>query len=245
MADFSQSGSDGVLPPGASEWRRGLVYTAKPAIPSTLQFGQEYRIMAGCKQKNSGGRTFTGYAELYRRVTALANARVAQLRCSREEHPINTWLLCHGWRTLGDTHNIAAAFLTMGLICQAPGVASPTGESAPTGEQLSAPGGATLETLTRFAPRRVDEIYSEFDFTDPSGTANDPVMLSYGESIPRSEATDFLPSVQRAEKLARFYYDVLQAWPGSPPGEPFRIIRREWYRVTNTDLITVQVHFNA
>src|SRR6266849_8560216 len=52
---------------------------------------------------------------------------------------------------------------------------------------LRSPGGATLEVLTRFAPQRADEFYNEFDFSDPSDESTDPVILSYGESVPTCE----------------------------------------------------------
>jgi hypothetical protein len=235
MADFSQPGSDGALPAGANEWRRGLVYTAKPGIPCPLRCGQEYRISVGFKQKVWPGTEFTGFGNLYQRVTTIANARVAQLICDRDGEPPHTWVLWHGWRCLGDNDAIATAFVTVGLLCPAEGAAKPEGEKAPTAEELMAPGGATLEMLTRVGPQRVDEMYSEFDFTDPSSANTDPVILSYGESTPACEAMNFEPFVHCAEKLVKFYYGV----------EPFRILRREWYRVTNTNLTVVHIHFQG
>ena len=151
--------------------------------------------------------------------------------------------MCHGWRCFGDTKNIATAFITMALSC--PGQDGPIapGEDAPTAEELTSPGGATLETLTRCAPQRADELYNEFDFTDPSGTNSDPVILSDGESVPACEAINFQPFVQRAEKLAGFYCDLFQALTGASKAEALKIIRREWYCVTNPSLVTVHIHF--
>jgi len=82
MADFSQPGSDGALPPGVNEWRRGLVYTAKPEIPCPLRCGQEYRISVGFKQKVRLGGEFARFGGLYQRVTAIASHQYKPGRCT-------------------------------------------------------------------------------------------------------------------------------------------------------------------
>jgi len=245
MADFLQPGSDGALAPDLNEWRRGLVYTAKPAIPSLLRPGREYRITVAFKRKVGTSKAFTDYGELYQRVTAIAKARISQLMCPGTGEPPQTRVMCHGWRCLGDTNGVATAFITMGLVCASQGDSVAQGDDAPTAEALMSPGGATLETLTRFAPQRADELYNEFDFSDLSGPGSDPVILSYGESVPTCEAMNFQPFVERAEKLASFYYDLLQALAGASRVAALKIIRREWYCVTNPNLVTVHVHFLA
>ena len=244
MPDYSQPGSDGVLPAGVNEWLRGLVYTAKPQIPSPLRRGQEYRITVAFKQKVGKIEEFAGYGNIYQRVTAIARARIAQLTDPHDGEPLHTWIVCHGWRSLGDAGSIATAFLTMGLLCPENGDPKlPSGESVPTAAALMEPDGATLEMLTRFAPQRVDELYNGFDFSDPSGVSTDPITVSYGERIPSSEVVDFRPFVQRAEKMARFYYDELERRPGSESC-PLQILRREWYCVTDANLVVVQVLFS-
>jgi hypothetical protein len=245
MADFLQPGCDGTLPAGVNEWSRGLVYTARPEIPHRLRNGQEYRITVAYKRRAGVNEASAGYGDLYRRVSFIARARIGQLMCSTADEPPHAWVMCHGWRPLGDTHNIVAAFLTMGLVCLPEGDPKPLGEKAPTAEELLRPGGTTLEILTRFAPQRVDEIYNEFDFTDPSNPDNDPMILSYGESVQTCEAIDFQPFVRRAEALAKFYWDVLGTLPGGSKGAGFEILRRNWYCITNPNLVTVEVHFAA
>jgi hypothetical protein len=245
VPDYSQPGSDGVLPAGVNEWLRGLVYTAKPEIPSPLRRGQEYRITAAFKEKVGNIEEFAGYGKIYQRVTAIAKARIAQLTCANEQQSLHTWIACHGWRSLGETSNIATAFLTMGLLCPENRDAKlPGGESVPTAAALMRPDGATMEMLTRFSPQRVDELYKAFDFSDPSGVSTDPVTVSYGERVPSSESVDFRPFVQRAEKMARFYYEELERRPGSGPC-PLQILRREWYCVTDANLVVVQVYFHG
>src|SRR4029077_5329734 len=128
-----------------------------------------------------------------------ANTRIVQLTRAQDE-PVHTWIQCHGWRCLGDNHQIATVFMTVGLVCPKDGSAKPEGENAPASEALRKPGGASLEMLTHIAGKRVDEMYSAFDFTDPSGANTDPVILSYGESVSSGEAVNFQPFVQRAEK---------------------------------------------
>src|SRR5437667_7424281 len=102
MPDFSQAGSDGELPAGFNEWERGLVYTARPAIPSPLPPGQQYRITSGVKQRIGNGAAFDTYYDLYQWATALANARIAELTSSG---PLYVWIVSHGWRSLGDPHS--------------------------------------------------------------------------------------------------------------------------------------------
>jgi hypothetical protein len=65
--------------------------------------------------------------------------------------------------------------------------------------------GTTLEEFVRLAPQTADEIYNEFDFTDPSTPHTDVVTVSYGEPFSGDDAIDFWPFMERAERLARFY----------------------------------------
>jgi hypothetical protein len=62
----------------------------------------------------------------------------------------------------------------------------------------------------------LDEIYVDFDMSDPAGPSND-ITLSYGEYVAACQGVHFEPFVERAEGRARFHCS-----------QPFRIFRREW-----------------
>jgi hypothetical protein len=100
---------DGQSRAKATEWQRGLVYTAKSEIPSPLLPDHEYRITASFKQRITGGKAFTAYEKLYRRAARMVNTRIAELTCPGDE-PLHTWIVCQGWGTFGDSYNIAIAF---------------------------------------------------------------------------------------------------------------------------------------
>ncbi|MBI2688888.1 MAG: hypothetical protein HYX27_21505 [Acidobacteria bacterium] len=53
------------------------------------------------------------------------------------------------------------------------------------------PDGASVEELARLAPQSADELYNEFDFTEPSTADTDPVTVSYGERVSSTEAVGF------------------------------------------------------
>lgn len=100
-----------------------------------------------------------------------------------------------------------------------------------------------LEELERLAPQRADEIYNEFDFTDPSTPDPGPITLSYGESISGSNPTlDFRPFVERAERVARWYHALLQTL-GEASSHSFRIQRREWF-LGSQSFVTVHICFD-
>jgi hypothetical protein len=99
-----------------------------------------------------------------------------------------------------------------------------------------------LEELERLAPQRADEIYNEFDFTDPSTPNTDPITLSYGESISGSDPSlDFRPFVDRADKVARSYHKLLQSL-GEASAQSFRIQRREWF-LASQSFVTIHICF--
>ena len=98
-----------------------------------------------------------------------------------------------------------------------------------------------VEMLARLA----NEIYNEFDFSDPSEPGVGPTILSYGESAPVCEGIDFQPFVQRAEKPARFYYDALECQASLARRDMFKIVRRERYCIANPNLVTIQIHFQV
>jgi hypothetical protein len=149
-------------------------------------------------------------------------------------------ILAHHWGYLGD--RIVAAMITLGLGCADQGGINELGEPVPTEDALRSPGGTTLEELTRLLPQRADEVYNEFDFTDPSIPNTDPITLSYGEPVSGCDPVNFSPFVQRAERLARFYHALLQSLVETS-AQPFRIKRREWLLASPT-FVTIHICFD-
>jgi hypothetical protein len=162
---FLLPGRDGELDPSANIWRKGIVYTTRAA--PTVSSG--YRVSVGIKRAVSSAQPLTSFRDLYDRVAFVGHQRIP-----------DGAIVCHGWRLLGDPGNTAAAFITLAVRSQ-----DFAGEPPPTDDELSAPGGASLADLARLAPQRADEIYNEFDFTDPSA-ATDPITVSYAEPIPEN-----------------------------------------------------------
>jgi hypothetical protein len=240
MPNYLQPGSDGITVPNANQWQRGLVFTGKPGIPSTLITGREYRITSVFKRKLCRDQAFTGYRDLYSRVTAVTESRIARVRCGASEQRFHTRILCHGWRTLGESSNIGTAFTTIGLTCSKDPIE--TGEQPPLPDTLQSPGGASLEQLARVASQGADEIFNEFDFRDSSG-ATVPIILSYGESAPTCEDVDFEPFIRRAEEFAQRYHVLLGAFEGKTASEPVNILAREWFCINDASLVTVHIYF--
>src|SRR5262249_39537427 len=139
--DFNKPGADGTLPEGFNPWRWCLSYTVRPDILSPLVPGREYIVAVSALQRISSNEQFEGYASLYDRATAIAEGRVAQLRCSTKGHVLRSRILTHGWFT----HKIPAAraFLTIGVSCVKEGDSLRSGERKPTREELKMPGGMT------------------------------------------------------------------------------------------------------
>ena len=242
-ADFSQPGSDGALPSGFIEWQRGVTYTVRPEMLFPLVCGREYRLTASVRRKTAKGEPFTAYADLYQRASAIADARIAELICADEAAALHRWIVWHGWRSLeAGPHQLLFAFLTIGLVWTKEGDPKPRGENAPTPAELVAPGGATLEELQRVASQRSDEIYIDFDHRDLACANPDIVMFSYGEYSPACERINFEPFVQGAENRARFHYELFKAQCSK---DTFRIVRREWLRLTDPYFAVVNVYYEA
>lgn len=238
--NFLAPGGDGELDPGRSLWRKGLVYTTRTGV-AHQSTAQNYRISVGFKRGVGVAHAFTGFHEVYRRVATIANHRVSQLTCPETGETPGSMILCHAWRCLGD--NIVTALITLGLRCSDQSGMGVQGEPVPTEEALRSPGGATLEELAKLAPQRADEIYNEFDFTDPLTANTDPVTLSYGEPISGSDTVvDFRPFVERAERVARSYHALLQTI-GEASARPFGIHRREWFLASQT-FVTIHICFD-
>jgi hypothetical protein len=92
---------------------------------------REYRLLASVRRQIANGADFTAYGDLYNRATAIANARIAELKCT-DERP-HAWILCQGWRRIeiGAANDLLIAFQTIGLLCPTNTDAKPQGEPAP------------------------------------------------------------------------------------------------------------------
>ena len=237
---FLAPGADGELAPGTRLWRKGLVYTTRTG-PSGQFSGDDYRISVGFKRGVASVRATAGFHDVYRRVVTVARHRISQLTCPNTGEGPRSIILGHTWRPLGE--NIVTSLITLCLRCSGQNGIEGKGEQPPTEEALRSPGGATLEELERLAPQRADEIYNEFDFTDPSTPNTDPITLSYGESISGSDPSlDFRPFVERAERVARSYHTLLQSL-GEASAQSFRIQRREWF-LASQSFVTIHICFN-
>jgi hypothetical protein len=237
---FLAPGADGKLAPGTNLWRKGLVYTTRAGPPGRF-FGDNYRISVGFKRGVESGHATVGFQDIYRRAHTVARRRISQLICPDTGEAPTSIILGHTWRPLGE--HIVTSLITMCLRCSPQGGVEVTGEPPPTEEALRSPGGATLAELERLAPQRADEIFNEFDFTDPSTPGTDPITLSYGESVSgRDPNLDFQPFVERAEQVARFYHGLLQSL-GEASARSFRIRRREWFLASET-FVTIHICFD-
>jgi hypothetical protein len=130
-----------------------------------------------------------------------------------------------------------------GLRCPDQGWIDVPGETPAAEEALRFPGGATLEELARLARQSADEIYNEFDFTEPSTPNADVVVtLSYGEPVSGGDTIDFQPFVERAERLAHSYHSLLRTF-GEAGSQPFRIKCREWF-LASPAWVTIHICFD-
>jgi hypothetical protein len=238
---FLASGADCELASGTSLWQKGLVYTSRTGPPPGRPIGDDYRISVGFKRGVAAPHAITGFHDVYRRVATVATCRISQLTCPDTGKVPSSMILGHTWRPLGD--NIITSLITLCLRCPGQNGIEVKGEPPPTEEALRFPGGATLEELERLAPQRADEIYNEFDFTDPSTPNPAPITLSYGESISGSDkVVDFRPFVKRAERLARSYHALLQTL-GEARAQSFRIQRREWF-LASESFVAIHICFD-
>jgi len=87
-----------------------------------------------------------------------------------------------------------------------------------------------------------DEIYSDFDWRDPSSEDRGICLFSYGEYV-SSRNLDYRPILERAERFAQFHCDLLNG--ASVPDEKLKIVRREWFCATHPDIAVVHVYFRA
>jgi hypothetical protein len=246
--DFSRAGSDGALPDGFVPWQRGVVYTVRPDLLAALQAGREYRLNVTMRRPVHGGHEFTGYGDLYRRVTDVADARIAGLARRAAGRPLQTWILAHAWwrQDLG-AQSFVSASATRSIVLDDGRAAAFHGQETPSAAALQMPGGQTRESFAAShvddaGQRRLDEIFTEFDTDDASGAPRD-LTISYGEytGSPDVAFDDYL---SRAERLATFYCDSLHPPAAVHPPPP--IVMREWTCLetgrTTADRHVVSIH---
>lgn len=236
---FLLPGRDGELAEGVNLWRKGIVYTKRPDLP----VGPGYRVSAAFKGSGWPMQTDDGFHRLYQRVAFVANQRVSELTAA--DPSLAAGIVCQGWRLLGDAGNISTTFIMLALWSLGEMDNDIEWEQPPADQDLRAPGGASLEDLTRLAPQwRAGELYSEFDFTDPYSSSFDLVTVSYGETVPEipvGDCVDFRPFVERAESFAATYHQML-----TELGElemPFRPAHREWF-LADRKFVTVHICFD-
>jgi hypothetical protein len=253
MPDFSQPGDDGAILDDFAVWRRGITYTVRGEMLSPLPCGQEYRINATVRRRIAKGEAFTAYGDLYQRSTAILNARIAQLTSSVAGEPLHTRVLWHAWWSgsvadkypaAGD-YSVACASVTIELVYPNDGSPRRKGNDAPEPSELMAPGGALTALLSsqNVPVQRFDEAYIDFDFNDPSAASAD-ITLSYGEYMSPIQGLNFEPFVQRAENLAKFHCRLSNG-RRHPTKPALEIVRREWFCITDSNLVVVMVYFRA
>jgi hypothetical protein len=232
--DFSKPGNDGDgLPENFHPWRWCVSYTARPEIIAPLAHGHEYKMFFRVVRRIPETVAFTGYADMYRKVTELADMRVAHLRCGNPGGLLHTRIVAHGWFS-NQAMQMATATLTIGASCLRLGDPAPEGERPASADQLLAPGGATPESVVARPdrlPPRIEESYTESDVRDDRDAGTNIFLFSYCEYVATTEGLDYQPIAARAENLTKLH--VLNNTP--------TIIRREWFSVTNPDIVVVHI----
>ena len=173
------------------------------------------------------GQKFNGYAGLYERATKIANGRAARLKDSGEDKILHKRILTQGWFRHDGT-NLVRAFLTIGITFLDEQGPKPRGLSAPTPEDLTAPGGMTPESYTvdnAQAHKHFHEGYSEFGVRDSSNPAG-IFMVSYGEYVKACNEINYEPFVKRAERLANFHDPFLVEDTSPAPAKGPRCLGR-------------------
>lgn len=140
---FLLPGRDGDLDPGANLWRKGIVYTKRPDLP----VGPGYRISASFKCSGWPTQTDHGFHRFYKRVAFLANQRVSEI--TTVDPSLAAGIVCQGWRLLGDAGTISTAFIMLAFRSVGEMGNDIEWEQPPADQNLCAPGGASLEVLTR------------------------------------------------------------------------------------------------
>lgn len=219
-----------------AEWQWGVTHTVRSERMAPMRSNVAYSLSVKVQRKVPAIDHDTTFADLYARAAAITSAKCRDF--ARGDEGIHHWVMCHAWRTVPAGHDsLVFAVVMTGLMQPAVGQPCPTGEPAPTKQQLMTAGGATLEELQQRSPQRAAEVFVEFDHRN-SVTDRAPLfMYSYGERAAVDTVDSFESFVRRAERHARAH-QALFAMPGTA-ASPFSIARREWYLADN--LVTVEL----
>jgi hypothetical protein len=237
--DYARPGSDGVLPDGYNPWRWGVTYTVRPEVLLPIVSGEEYRIGASVLRSMPDGESFGSYAHLYEHASSIVKARVAELTCGDSRQFLHTRILAQNWFRHGGT-NLVRATVTIGVTCLNEGDAGPEGESIPTRDDLTQPGGMTAEQLTVSSRRKgFEELYSVSDVRSELDVSR-IFLFSYGEYVKTADGIDYTPFLNRAEHRTRFYLRLLTGDAGTELA--LNIVRREWFCATNPDIVVIHIY---
>jgi hypothetical protein len=238
---FMLPGGDGELDLSTNIWLKGIVFTTCAAmLRPAVKPG--YRVSVGFKRGAPAEDPPADFRALYERVAWVATQRMAELVAPDPSPAVS--ILSHGWRLLGETGNVATAFITLVLRSPEEVDNDRDAERPPSVDELRTPGGTSLDDLARLAQQRPEELYSEFDFTRASVPGSDLITVSYAESIPETpegHPFDFKPCVERAEAFAKSYHRMLERF--GEVSSPFRATRREWFLV-DRKLVTIHICFS-
>jgi hypothetical protein len=226
--EFPQAGSEGELPPDFGEWERGVTCTVKPALLVPILPGREYRLNVTVRLVRPDP-VASGFAELYKRTTAIASARARQLTCEESAVQAHHRIVAQAWfeHEIG-TKYISSASLTLGISFLHDGEAPIEGEAPPAHDALNRPSGGNPEAfsakhLDADGTRNLDELGVVFTSVDPGYD----LTISYGEYVSADEPVDFTPILDRAQRCADFHAGVSLGFERATP----TIVRREWARL--------------
>ena len=221
---------------------------------SPLPCGQEYRINATVRRRIAKGEAFTAYADLYQRSTAILNGRIAQLTSSVNGEPLHTRVLWHAWwsGTVADKYpaagdySVACASITLGLVYPNDGGPRPKGNDAPERLELMAPGGALAALLSS---QNVPCTTLRWKGTSILTSMVPQRRVRISRSLMANTCR------QSRESTSSRSYNVPRIWPKFhcrlSKGQPhptktvLEIVRREWFCITDSNLVVVMVYFRA
>jgi hypothetical protein len=219
-----------------ADWQWGVTHTVRTERLAPMLPDVEYSITVKVQRKVTEVDPQTMFAGLYARANTIAAAKCRDF--AGVDNGVHQWIICHAWRTVpAGSSSFAFAVVMKGLMRPGAGQMPPTGEPAPTTEELITGGGATMEEMQRRFPQRATEVLVEFDHRHPAAGGAPLFIYSYGERVAVDAVDTFEPFVRRAEHHARAHQALFDV-PG-PSATPSSIDHREWYIADN--LVTVEL----
>lgn len=218
-----------------ADWQWGVTHTVRPERLAPMHPGLEYSITVKVQRAVPALDRDPPLAGLYARALTIAGARCHAF--TREAEDVHQRILCHAWRAVpSGSNSVVFAMVMMGLMRAPAGLVPPPGEPAPTMQELTTGGGATMEELKRRSPQRATEVFVEFDHRHHAASG-ELFTYSYGERVVHP-VESFEPFVRRAENNARAHQALVDALGTSPI--PACIALHEWYLADN--LVSVDLH---